>query len=158
MTDPTTVSEALMAIQRSLSLTATELAKVMSVDPGTIRRWTNGDVDPPEDAARKLLTIRSVASEWNARSDLPLRRETLSQVGRQRRPLVDLLAEAPLDMPAISEHLNEYRRLVAIREASASPWPRSMREIALENGIEPIALCQGDDLIDVITGRPMYRD
>ena len=72
------VSEALIAIQCSLSLTARELAKVMGVDPGTIRRWTSGDVDPSEDAARKLLTIRSVAGEWDAQSDFPLRREIRS--------------------------------------------------------------------------------
>lgn len=152
------MSEALIAIQCSLSLTARELAKVMGVDPGTIRRWTSGDVDPPEYVARKLRAIRSVASEWDARSDPPLRRSIRAQVGRQGRPLVDLLAEDPVDMAAICEHLDECRRLVAIREASASPWPRSMSEIAREHGVNPTDWHQSYHLIGVITGRPMYRD
>ena len=132
--------EQLAGIRRYLSLSVSDLAKVLRVERPTVYSWLKGEAIPRSGNVNRIGAIYSIAREWRLMSSEPIRGMLNTPYGDDTT-LLGLLSEETVDEVAT-------RRLLGkLREALDRVPPRkSVAEIAKERGIRlPVRELSLDD-------------
>lgn len=121
--------EQLAGIRRYLSLSVSDLAKVLRVERPTIYSWLKGEAVPRSGNVNRIGVIYSIAREWRLMSSEPIR-GMLNTPYSGDTTLLALLSEETVDEAAARQLLTN------LREALDRVPPRKgVGEIARERGI-----------------------
>ncbi len=98
-----TAGERLAAIQRTLSLSVTEVAQVLGVARGTLYGWMKGTVPVPkmQSDSNRLSELHRVATMWRTRTNETLGRLVAAPVGDEGTSLLSLLSAPEWQFTAI---------------------------------------------------------
>jgi AcrR family transcriptional regulator len=122
--------EKLAGIRRYLSLTVSDLARVLRVGRPTVYSWLRDEASLRAEHAHRLEAIYRMAREWRAMSTSPVG-SFLNQPAASGDALLTLLSARVLDSPAIQSAFAQ------IRAASARTSRRpSVMEVAKQRGFK----------------------
>lgn len=132
--------EQLVGIRRYLSLSVSDLAKVLRVERPTVYSWLKGEAVPRSGNVNRIGAIYSVAREWRSMSSEPIRGMLNTAYGGDTT-LLGLLSDEIVDEAAT------HQLLTKLHEALDRVPPRkSVAEIAKERGIRlPVRELSLDD-------------
>jgi len=124
------VQEKLAGIQRYLSMTVSDLAKVLRVGRPTVYSWLRDEASLRAEHAQRLEAIYKMAREWRAMSSRPIG-PFLNQPATSGDTLLTLLSARMIDRPAVQSALSEIR-------AASSRTPRrpSVMDLAKKRGFK----------------------
>jgi transcriptional regulator with XRE-family HTH domain len=121
--------EQIVAIRRYLSLSISDLARVLLVERPTIYSWLRSESVPRAGNLDRIRKIYLIAREWRSMSTEPVKGMLNTQYG-DNPTLLALLSEEKIDEPAAR------RVLTTLRDAlERVPKRQSVAEIAKEKGI-----------------------
>ena len=120
--------EQLAGIRRYLSLSISDLAKVLRVERPTVYSWIKGEAIPRANNVSRIGDVYSMAREWRLMSSAPIK--GMLNTPCHGETLLSLLSVETIDEVAI------HRLLIALRKALDRVPPRkSVAEIAQERGV-----------------------
>jgi AcrR family transcriptional regulator len=122
--------EKLVGIRRYLSLTVSDLAKVLRVGRPTVYSWLRDEASLRAEHAQRLEAVYKIAREWRAMSSRPVG-SFLNQPARSGDTLLALLSARVLDRPAVQNAFSEIRD--ASRRARVRP---SVMDLAKQRGFK----------------------
>lgn len=122
--------EKLAGIRRYLSLTVSDLARVLRVGRPTVYSWLRDEANLRAEHARRLEAIYRMAREWRAISTGPVG-SFLSQPAESGDSLLTLLSAKVLDSPAIQSAFAQIR--AASTRTSGRP---NVMEVAKQRGFK----------------------
>jgi AcrR family transcriptional regulator len=140
--------EKLAGIRRYLSMTVTDLAKVLRVGRPTVYSWLRDDADLRAEHAQRLETIYRIARKWRMMSSRPVG-TFLNQAVASGETLLSLLSAKAPDELAVG------RALSRIRNASIPATRRpGVLEVAKQRGFklattQPLTSWSSDEDPDV---------
>jgi AcrR family transcriptional regulator len=140
--------EKLAGIRRYLSMSVTDLAKVLRVGRPTVYSWLRDDADLRAEHAQRLETIYRFARKWRMMSSRPVG-ALLNQPSTAGETLLSLLSARTVDDLAVQGAFSQ------IRNASSRTTRRpSVLEVAKQRGFKlattrPQTRWSSDDELDV---------
>jgi predicted DNA-binding transcriptional regulator AlpA len=142
-----TPGEIISILRAAFSLNITEVARVLQVKRPTIYAWINDAAEPHAHNLTRLNELLRIARHWMRLSNKPLG-AFVRQADRLGQSLVDFLSSEVVDEP------EAFRRLGALHKKLSALKPRkSIREAALQRGMDLSDFKDQQDVIDWITGK-----
>jgi hypothetical protein len=124
------VQEKLAGIQRYLSMTVSDLAKVLRVGRPTVYSWLRDEASLRGEHTQRLEVIYKMAREWRAMSNRPVG-SFLNQPATSGDTLLTLLSARMIDRPAVQSAFSEIR--VA---SSRTPRRPNVMDLAKKRGFK----------------------
>ncbi|MUG94559.1 hypothetical protein F7734_20130 [Scytonema sp. UIC 10036] len=138
------------SIRSSLSLTVTEMAKILRVERQTIYAWIGGSFEPHPSNQSRLNKIHSIAKYWDTLSSLPVG-NFVRQSYNNGKSLFDLLSDDVLDEKEIHNHLQLLSEDISQGKSSPKKQSKpSVRELAARHSSK---VSENNDTIDWLTGK-----
>lgn len=150
--DVVEIAHTIAEIRNSLSLSMTDLALILGVQRPTIYAWMRRDASPQNRNLEKLKFIFQVAQKWSSMSTRPLERQLRFAFNKNNKSLLDLLKDEGTLMTEVDRHLQS---LLKIPEPERL---RSIREIAMNHGLNTVSHVDADLVREIESGKRLTRD
>lgn len=145
-------SEVIAVIRSSLSLQIKELAAIVGVQRTHVYSWINGESQPAAQHRDRLQQVYRLARRWNQLCQFPAD-DFIRKPGEDGQSVLDLLKSETLDESAIDRRLERLARNRRKLQDETSARRPTVREVAVEHGIDLSKVRDQQHVIDAFTGK-----